>query len=81
MAARVSIRKRALESLSMMKNKLWLGDWVVGEKMVCKCEDGGEAVTREQGALHISERGRQSGRGNSRVVVDHAVVIEETNSD
>ena len=77
-AAPVSIRKRALETLSMIKNKLWLGDWVAGEKMGCKCEDGGEAVTRGQGAVLISERGRQSIRGNSKAVVDHAAVIEET---
>ena len=62
-AAPVSIRKRVLETLSMMKNKLWLGDWVSGEKMLCKCEGAGEAVPRGQGILHISERRRQRGRG------------------
>ena len=81
MAAPVSIRKRALETLSMMKNKLWLGGLVEGEKVLCKCEDAGEAVPRGQGVRHISERGRQSGRGNSKAVVDHVYVNGETNSD
>ena len=80
-AAPVWIRKRVLETLSTMKNKLWLRDWVEGEKMLCKCEGAGEAVPRGQGILHISERGRQSDRGNSKAVVDHVYVFGETNSD
>ena len=49
MAVPVSIRKRALETLSMMKNKLWLGDWVEGKKILCKCEGAEKAVPRGQG--------------------------------
>ena len=48
-AAPVLIRKRALETLSIIKNKMRLGDWVKGEKMLCKCEGGGEAAPRGQG--------------------------------
>ena len=81
MMATVSTRKRALETLSVIKNKLWLRDWVAAEKMLCKCKGGGEAVSRGQGVLHISERGRQSGRGNSKVMADNADVIGKTNSD
>ena len=35
----------------MMKNKLWLGDWVAGDKMLCKCEGGGEENPRGQGSF------------------------------
>ena len=35
--------KKALQTLSIMKNKLWLGDCVAGKKMLCKCHGEGEA--------------------------------------
>ena len=53
-AAPVSTRKRAWETLSMVKNKLWLGDWEAGEEMLCKCEGGGEGVPWGKGSFTFS---------------------------
>ena len=41
----------------------------------------GKRLLGGRGVLHISERGRQSGRGNSKAVIDHVDVIGETDSD
>ena len=55
--APVSIRKQAVETLAMIKNKLWLEDWLAREKMLSKCEVGEKELLGGKRILHISERG------------------------